>query len=522
MEKSLTDKSLNRGYLWHGGKFHAQISEQIFPEDCSEVRFASILKESDGCFRLVLDREHHIFAAVDRIRSLPLFYALHNNALLLSHDAFELRSRLKTPGLDQNALTEFLLAGYTCLGDTLCPGLKQLEAGQYLVWDKLTQTLEVRDYFIYRQNFDHPADPLAELDKMHERVFSRLIESAAGRTIVVPLSGGLDSRLIAVMLKRLGYPKVMCYTFGSSLQDECVTSRKVARFLNLPWTIIETNRRMWYQAYHSDEMRRYFRFGTNLSSLPHVHDWLAVKQLQERKLIPPDAIIVPGHSGGMFQGADLPLLFENREEITARELLDAILKEHYDLWYCPNDRRNKLFGQRVGDQLQIPENVKVEIAASIFDEWDWRQRQSKLYVNSLRIYDFFGYDWYLPLWDMEYIDFWTRVPLQLRMRRELMNQYAKKCQSVPIPAYNDYPLSRRIHNRYARMQAGNLPDQRYGRFLDYRNRHDYLFTKVSSLLAPNLAYPDFVNPDLNVLDANINALQALYYIRELVSGRLDQ
>lgn len=516
----MNQSNLNSGHLWFEGNFFEGNPEAAFPSGCVPERFIDILKAADGCFTLKLETDTHIFAAVDRVRSLPLFYALQGGSLLLSRDASELRSLLGNPHLDEYALTEFLLAGYTCCGDTLIPGLKQLEAGQYLIFDKLTQTLEIRDYFIYRPNFDHPQDSLEAMDQMHLRVFERLIASARGRTLVIPLSGGLDSRLIAVMLKRLAYPNIICYTFGNALQDECISSRKVAKFLNLPWHIVETNRRIWYQAYHSEEMRRYFRFGTNLSSLPHVHDWLAVKTLKERGLIPSDSIIVPGHSGGMFQGAGLPQIFEDREELTSRQLLDAILRDHYNLWFTPNDRRHTLFAQRVRDYLHLPETIQTEIAAGFFDEWDWRQRQSKLYVNSLRIYDFFGYEWRLPLWDREYLEFWLRVPLEQRMHRDLMNRYVKQYQAVPLPAYNDYPLPRRLQNRYLRAVAGNLPDQRYGRFLDYRDRQSYLHIKVSSLLAPNLSYPDFVNADLNILDADINAIQALHYIRELAEGKL--
>ncbi len=518
MEKNLT--GLNAGYLWHENRFYEENPAAIFPSNCSPDRFVEILKAADGCFCLVLETDSHILAAVDRIRSRPLFYAIKNGELLLSRDAHELRSSLGDPPLDEQALAEFLLAGYTCCGDTLIAGIKQLEAGQYLVWHKLSQTLQLGDHYVYRQQFEPPQDPLEALDQMHLRVFERLIRSANGRTLVVPLSGGLDSRLLAVMLKRLAYPKVLCYTFGNALQDECVTSRKVAKFLNLPWLIVETNRRMWYKAYHSEEMRRYFAFGTRLSSLPHVHDWMAVKTLLEREQIPSDAIIVPGHSGGWSQGADLPLVLADREELTQRELLDLILREHYDLWHCANDQRHKLFGARVQNYLKLPETIQTPIAASLYGQWDWRQRQSKLYVNSLRIYDFFGMDWRMPLWDREYIDFWARVPLELRLGRELMKQYAKKRQSVPLPAFNDYPLGKKLHLRYQRAVSGNLSDQRYGRFLDYRDRRGYLHIKVSSLLTPNLAYPDFVNPDLNILDANINAIQALAYIRDLVSGKL--
>ncbi len=521
MEKSLNQSNLNSGHLWSEGNFFEGNPEAAFPSGCSPERFLDILRAADGCFTLVLETAGHIFAAVDRVRSRPLFYALQNGSLLLSRDAGELRSRLGNPPLDEAALTEFLLAGYNCCGDTLCAGLKQLEAGQYLIFTKLTQTLELGDYFIYRQQFEPHQDPLEAMDLMHIRIFERLIASAKGRTLVIPLSGGLDSRLIAVMLKRLAYPNVICYTFGNSLQDESVTSRKVAKFLNLPWQIVETNRRKWYQAYHSEEMRRYFSFGANLSSLPHVHDWLALKTLLERGQIPDDAIIVPGHSGGMFQGAGLPPILGDREELTARELLDLILADHYDLWQCSGEQRQKLFGDRVRNYLQLPDTIQIELAASFFDEWDWRQRQSKLYVNSLRIYDFFGQDWRLPLWDREYIDFWSRVPLDLRLHRALMHRYIKQYQSLPFGAYNDYPLSKKIQLKYRRFTAGNLPDQRYGRFLDYRDRQAFLHTKVASLLAPNLAYPDFINPGLNILDANINAIQALTYIRDLASGKLN-
>ena len=519
MEKTLTE--LNTGYLWHDGEFYEGNPGTVFPADCSEERFVEILKTADGCFRLALETEDLILATVDRVRSLPLFYALKNGRLLLSMNAHDLRSRLGDPPLDEQALAEFLLAGYTCLGDTLVSDIKQLQAGQYLIWNKLSQSLRIGEYYVYRQQFEPLHDSLEALDQMHLRVFERLIQSAQGRTLVVPLSGGLDSRLIAVMLKRLGYPKVICYTFGNSLHDEAVTSSKVAKFLNLPWLIVEQNRHMWYNAYRSEEMRRYFRFSTNLSSLPHVHDWLAIKTLLEREQIPSDAIIVPGHSGGFSQGAGLPLILVNREELTRRELLDLILRDHYDLWPCANDRRHKLFGARVQESLQLPETIQTPIAASFYDEWDWRQRQSRLYVNSLRIYDFFGLDWRMPLWDMDYIGFWTCVPLDLRLGRELMNQYTRKYQSVPLPAYNDYPLGKKLHRRYQRAVSGNLSDQRYGRFLDYRDRNGYLHTKVSTLLAPNLAYPDFVNPDINILDANINAVQTLTYIRALASGELN-
>ena len=113
------------------------------------------------------------------------------------------------------------------------------------------------------------------------------------------------------------------------------------------------------------------------------------------------------------------------------------------------------------------------------------------------------------------------MPLKLRIGRGFYLQYLAKYQTVPVPAYHGKPLPQRLRDKYVRMQVGNIMDPVYGRILDYRNRHDYLNTRVSSLFAPNLNYPDFVNQNLTILSAKINGIQALYYLRELLSGRLD-
>lgn len=519
MEKKMTD--VLRGYVWQDSKLLDPIPAGLFPENCTPGGFAEILTGLDGCFCVIIERGNFILAAVDRIRSYPLFYAVQNNELLISDDAFELRSRLQDPAFDEASLPEFLSTGIVSGNSTLYRDIKQLEAGQYLVWDKIAATLQIGDHYVYRHVFgEENCDP-AELDKVHERVIGRLIASAQGRTLVIPLSGGHDSRLIAVMLKRLGYPKVICFTYGSSHLPECQTSRKVAKFLNFPWLIVEQNRRMWFEAFHSEAMRRHFRYSTHLSVSPHIQDWLAVRTLKERALIPEDSLIVPGHSGDFPEGANLPQIFEDMEEISERQLLNTIFERQFNLWYCPNDKRRELFAGRVRDYLGIPENQSAESAASLFDFWDWRNREAKFIVNSVRVYEFFGYGWRLPLWDLEFLEFWRRVPLSGRMHQNLYQSYTRKYQYFLPESSNNLTLEQRIRKKYLSMQFGHLTDPAYGRFLDYRDRSAYLNARVASLCLPNLPYPDFINQELPVLNADINGLQALIYIRELLSGRLD-
>jgi len=355
---------------------------------------------------------------------------------------------------------------------------------------------------------------------MHEHIFQRLIDSAEGRTLVVPLSGGYDSRLIAAMLKRLGYPKVICYTYGNPRHGECVTSRKVAKFLNLPWIMVEHNRRQWFDAFQSADMQRFWHYSTNLSASPHVQDWLAVQQLKQRQLIPEDSIIVPGHSGGSLQGANLVQIFEDKDDLTAQDLLNAIFQRYFTLWPCSLELRNRLFSQRVTQRLQIPETLRAETAASLYDEWDRRDRQAKFIANSVRVYEYFGYDWRMPLWDAEFLNFWSRIPVEQRMHRSLFKQYVHKYQTIPLPTYHDFSWPQRIVNRVIRSRHGFLINPAYGRYLDYRDRAAYLTTPVSTLCEADFAYPAFVRQDIPILHTQVNAVQALIYLQALLQDKL--
>ena len=261
-------------------------------------------------------------------------------------------------------------------------------------------------------------------DDVLQNVFQRLISYAHGRTIVVPLSGGYDSRLIVLMLKRLGYEKVIAFSYGRPGNHEAEVSKQVAESLGVRWEFVEYSNELWREWYEAPEMKEYFNMAGNLASLPHIQDWPAVWVLQKEGRIPPNSIFVPGHSADLPAGSrskSVPDIYKG--PVSRERLIGAIIGYHYSLFDWSKKKRalfpffEKKILEVLGDLDQYPDQ------SSAFESWDISERQPKFIVNSLRVYEFFGYEWWIPFWDKEFMDYWCRISPEKRLNQSLYVSY---------------------------------------------------------------------------------------------------
>ena len=193
------------------------VSNTIDPEkDGDEI--VKFLHQLNGSFALIFQTPKYILCAVDRVRSIPLFYTSTDCNLIISDDANYLRERIQAPFNEEHG-AEFLVTGYVTGADTLFEGIQQIQAGEYLIYNKSNGNHSAHRYFQYLHgNYlaETEEQLIKDLDDVMVRVFHRLIENTInqGKTIIVPLSGGLDSRLVVAMLKRLGVKDVICFSYG--------------------------------------------------------------------------------------------------------------------------------------------------------------------------------------------------------------------------------------------------------------------------------------------------------------------
>ena len=399
----------------------------------------SFLRQANGFFSVVCWDGRHGWMAVDRVRGLPLFYGHKDGSLFVSDDAYQVLEYTGDRSVDGEARKEFLWLRSVTGRDTLFRSVKQVQAGEVVFLERdgrgdISSTQE--DYYIYRHepSFEGDEDELAEtMDRALESSFRRLTEYAAGRPIVVPLSGGYDSRLTVTMLKRLGYPDVRTFTYGSPGNKESKWSRFVAEALDLPWHFVPYGPGDWHRWYRSPEMKGYMEYASGASWLPIIQDLPALLDLTRRSVFPEGSVFAPGHTVVVDRITDNLDEFWEKRGIRGEVAFCSLIRDLY--FAVRKDVPLEISARGIRPLVERYAPKTKEDWVCLADTWVWRECQAKNLIAWNQLYTFLGHTWWLPLWDSEYASTYAAAPLSLVADRTFYVSYVRRrfAQAAGLP-----------------------------------------------------------------------------------------
>jgi asparagine synthase (glutamine-hydrolysing) len=425
------DSTYARGRAFIKGELYEEqkLAKYFGSSDCEDT-----VNIANGFWGLVKVYSNYILIAADRIRSYPLFYAVLNNIAYISDDAYWVKDKTCDVEFDEISKNEFLLTGYVTGRDTLYKNVKQIQAGEKIIID-VDEEDNIRISPSKYYNFIHGnyfgnlsrEELLFEHELSLFKSVNRLIKYANGRTIVVPLSGGYDSRLLVTALKKMDYKNVITFSYGRVNNPECLISKEVAENLDYKWIFIPYDNEKSYAWYNSIERKNFSAFADNLSTILPDREWPAVWELKKQNLIPLDSVFAPGHSGDFISGGHIP---KNLclEDASVEQFVEEVLKVHYVMWKWKGVRKDWIsdFSNKILNSAEIfnrEDFASDSTAANLYEKWNFEENQIKRMANSVKIYDFFGYKYWLPLWDYEYMNFWCKVPVRYRCSKNLYDEY---------------------------------------------------------------------------------------------------
>lgn len=420
-----------------------------------------LLFKLNGVFSFIYETNGYILFTVDRLRSLPLFYAIVDSELWIGDDTNSLVKDLYKITVSEVSCKEFISTNSFVSGEnTLINELKQVCAAEICMFDKNNIKVSKKEYFRTEHNdfFDSNNYEMLKLrfNEAYKKTGKNMVTILAGRTAVIPLSGGADSRMILEMLKNENYHKVICYTYGKQGNKESEISRLVAKKYGYPWIMVPYTGKMWENLRNDSIIKEYYKFAFSYVSIPHLQDFLAVKILKEQGSIPNDSVFIPGHSGDLPTGNHIDSLYLHNN-VSQQECFNSIYGKFYS-------HKSDIIKKRLLNNLQLPEIANPQEYSSAEEWFDTKERQAKYIVNSVRVYEFFGYEWLIPLWDNEQFNFWKQIPISLRYHRKLFY----KIMDDSIPSTNDVTITKSIADFIRKIPGLRTLLRRFKRILNYK------------------------------------------------------
>ncbi|MGE0267431.1 MAG: asparagine synthetase B [Candidatus Omnitrophota bacterium] len=371
----------------------------------------------NGNFTLFIfdKREKSLWVANDRMGLRPLYYFEYNGKCCFSSEVKALLADEEFPGkCNLQSVLDLLTYEYVLEDLTLVENIFVFPYASTALIDSRTQKLVPQRYW----DFNYQRVDQAELtDRYMEQylgVFTQAVERTMKGTyapVGLPLSGGLDSRLIAAVIDRRYFP-LHTFTFGEKGCDDVKYAQKISRILGGSHHYIPIKH---------EELGSFFEKGVSYSdgmfTCLHYHYLNMTDELAAHVKIALDGMagdVFPRRMYSYLEGTDVNAAFKAFDTF-GENLRSRIFKKEYagDL-ATARQRFDGLF-----------DRVARACPVSPVDYLNITQRQRK-FINYGKVGKRNYVEMRMPFLDYDFMDFCLTMPLDFRLNGKLVKNIFRK------------------------------------------------------------------------------------------------
>lgn len=352
--------------------------------------------------------------------SIPVFHTIVKSVPIVSslEPPVVVAAGFTPDDFSMRGIVEMLVHGHFLGRDTLFTDMQTLQPDSVSCWrdgtfvgSKVMWSVEPSD-----SRWDYGWDELA--DEMHDYTVKAIGEALRSHDKwILPLSGGMDSRLIACVGAEQG-TNFQAYTYGPATWNEPIYARQIARVLGIPWQKVDVGAN-----YLADYAQMWLNwFGSSL----HAHGMYQVPFLERVRAI--DRIIVMGFIGDPLAGLQVASMAKSFAD---NKNLLSCFTDKLEMWSYDSLRDVLLFDPEPywHEQVQMLNDQMALLKGS-----EWQRRWFLFQWNHV-----FGFSYYQPMM----YDYWKGVSTPY-MNRE----YARFCLSLSRLALEERRLQKEMLKRY--------------------------------------------------------------------------
>ena len=379
------------------------------------------LKNFNGSFVAVIydNVKEKLTLVNDRYGLIKLFYYHDKDRFCFAPKIRPLLELGVEKSLRKDAIIDFFLFGYLLGDNTFFEHIHQLPPASIL--EVLNSDMKLTKYWDYEYVEEYVARPqeelIDELGALWQRAVERRIKK--GEKIVMPLSGGLDSRaILAATLRCTSQDKIITFTFGEPGSFDFEIGRMVAdkaSVKNIPLGVEKEDFEGQYNISMGD-----------IEGMVDATPYFAIEGYREMKKYGDNLYI--GYMGGEIMGSHISSKMLNKKLKYEQDYIEAksiIFEKHrlndledvralFNPSYINIENLDYSF-KRTLDELKRISNEDMPNYCAI---WDYKHRQDKYIPFCLfRYKEYFKY--LTPFLDNELIDFMLKIPPELRLDENL-------------------------------------------------------------------------------------------------------
>jgi len=395
-----------KGNVCHKNKLLSVLDlATMINQNLSSASLNNVLENLTGHFAFVFYDDEKLLMVNDCVSSFPVFYFLEN-------DLLQIRDRIqfdtKNESYPGRQIDQFISSCFTLNDDLLFSDFKRLPNGSILLFENKKLFLDT--YLNKHKNIQAQTHSLPQLEKKYEEtladVFGRIYEQNKNNQILIPLSGGLDSRLILAKMIEAGHQNIKCFTYGQENSFEREIAEKICKKLGVDWQFISFDKQV-FEKYFSAEYQAYSNYAFNGSSLPYEQDFLALLAYKNRVGWEENSIVLSGFGADVLAGSWLPSdIAWSKIDLSINGLIEYILQNKKFFLSESLELNKKELHKKIATYFkEIKINNKQDFLHAL-NHWGFDHRVSKYQIGCMRAFEKLGLRWTLPFCDKKYFDFW--------------------------------------------------------------------------------------------------------------------
>jgi hypothetical protein len=291
----------------------------------------------------------------DWLGSIPIFYNQRETIISTIPNLC-----LKNKTIDKSGIQNYFLFGYSVFEHTPFKDIKFLRYYSKLTVSKCKIQLVYKDDPILEKGILEAESTEAEaVNSINQYV--ELVENSTSGDIIIPTSGGYDSRILNMAIDDTN--RIRSFTYGTSknqsLSYEVIYAKKIAELLGTKWEQIELSNINDY----IDDWHRLFGFSTHLHGMYHIEFY---KKILSSYTSNSDITLLSGIFGDVWAGnVELNSINSEKDVLKLGYTHGLSLDNDYIINPSDNRIRNQYYEENIENlksyQYQIVSTVRIKL-----------------------------------------------------------------------------------------------------------------------------------------------------------------